>query len=298
MTKIKDIRDRQVEELDKAIEERVKTLQSEDCVHALLKTINAFIDDPYDCGDGIQFDDSGALESFIDLEIDGLEEEDSSVIESLLVTLTEGMGYFEKLDSGEWRLSQCLGEPVIYNESPERDCYAIYNSELDLKVDAVKSEAHGYALIEQAMRKVGVFENIVSTDYYGDPTLLSIPDTIRDLDDKGLQALIDKEENPLEFFIEENREDIKAHLINLVERLKEDLKTSPEDYQESPEDTPSIDIRLAVDLVETLDRDQGWTVWAGSSDYDSYHSEYCSASCVTLETEVGELLEELLEDLY
>ncbi len=90
-------------------------------------------------------------------------------------------------------------------------------------------------------------------------------------------------------FIFSEREKMRNALRYVVSDLQRSIRVSPEDYIEFKGDTPSIAVRLCVDL----DR---WTFRVGLSDFDPYHSEVCSASCVTEDTEVDNLLEQLIED--
>jgi hypothetical protein len=94
-------------------------------------------------------------------------------------------------------MQQGLGEPIIYNEIPERDHWAIYSNGLGLKIDKrdIVDSEHGFMLIEQAMRKHGVFEPIVESDYYGTPTLITTPKHITDMSDDELERAIDIKEN-------------------------------------------------------------------------------------------------------
>ena len=162
----------------------------------LQREINAFLEDPYTTEGHLYLDETGALNTMMEIDIGDLANEEPEVIDEILEVLTDGVGYFEQSQYSqgrrEWSVHQCLGETVIFNESPERNCYAIYSRELSLEVDSVIDSDHGFAIIEQAMRRVGVFENIVSTDYYGSPTLLSNP--LSKLTDKELQTLIDNKE--------------------------------------------------------------------------------------------------------
>ena len=69
-------------------------------------------------------------------------------------------------------ISICLGEAVIFNLKPERNCYAIYSDELGLKVHSVSSHEEGIKIIEEAMNNHGCFSPIVSCDRYGNVSLI------------------------------------------------------------------------------------------------------------------------------
>jgi hypothetical protein len=79
--------------------------------------------------------------------------------------------YFKQCDytqyGNEYTVSLCLGECVHLDVTPARNHYAIYSEELDLKIERVIDEDHAQLLIEQAMRKCGVFPSVayVNSDY-------------------------------------------------------------------------------------------------------------------------------------
>lgn len=106
----------------------------------------------------------------------------------------------------------------------------------------------------------------------------------------------DKPFPSLNTFLAENKNDILEYLTRLVAQLKSDIAACPEVFLEPGTDTPSIDIRLCIDL-DTKYRSQEWIIRTGLSDYDPYHSEYCAASCVTPDTDPSELLEELVTQI-
>jgi hypothetical protein len=97
-------------------------------------------------------------------------------------------------------------------------------------------------------------------------------------------------------FISEERENMLNDLRDIVADLKKSMRISPNEYTEYGCDEPSIDVRLCVDLSERGDS-PSWIIRTGSVDFDSYHSEFCSASCIGLSTEPEELLEELVNGL-
>lgn len=184
----------------KSILEDLKRTKDFKDLESLLST---FESDPYSkelCD--FYIDESGSLNSTIELSLHFLEDFEPEVLDAVIEELEKFCcvylhQYQYSQDRYSYRADICLGEPTIYNESPYRDCYAIYSRELDLKVEKVLSESHGYALIEQAMRKSGVFENIISTDYYGNFCgFLSVPKDIRELSDSALSELIESIESP------------------------------------------------------------------------------------------------------
>jgi hypothetical protein len=93
----------------------------------------------------------------------------------------------------------------------------------------------------------------------------------------------------LDTFIDNNKADIRFHLGTVVSDLKAAIEMCPKDYIELGTDEPSIDVRLIID-PETA----SWNINTGSSDCDQWHSEYCVASCVTLDTTTDDLFTELL----
>lgn len=196
MNQVKECKTKQKEELKTVVESRFEELKNTPDFIRLQEEISSFLEDPYD-SDSLYLDESGLLNSQIDINLGDLGSEEMETIEEILEVLTDGVGYFDQSQYSqgprEWTVHQCLGDPVIYNESPERGHFAIYSRELNLEVDSVIDEEHGFLLIEQAMRRVGVFENIVSTDYYGLPTLLENPFT--KLTDLELNDLIDQKES-------------------------------------------------------------------------------------------------------
>ena len=99
----------------------------------------------------------------------------------------------------------------------------------------------------------------------------------------------------LDTFLDSERTDMLSDLTATVEELKTSMKLDPKLFTEAGCDEPSIDVRLCVDLERGSA--PSWIIRTGSSDYDQYHSEYCSASCIGLDTDPKELLEELMNDL-
>lgn len=89
--------------------------------------------------------------------------------------------------------------------------------------------------------------------------------------------------------IRDNRNGMLRAMRFTVSDLQATLERNPEEYTEPGTDEPAIDIRLCIDPGRYIIR-------TGLSDYDLYHSRICAASCVTLETEAEELLNELIEE--
>lgn len=161
-----------------AIGERVQELMKTRAFQELKAQVEQFESDPYCSGSERQLDEGGALESVMELRLDSFSEEDSEVIEEILRECSESMYFFQSEYSQgrhEWTVCQCLGDPVIVNFSDTRSYYAIHSLELGLKVnyseligkDDSEKLHHAKLIIEQAMRKAGVFPNVVQLDYYG-----------------------------------------------------------------------------------------------------------------------------------
>lgn len=96
-------------------------------------------------------------------------------------------GYFE------WTMEVCLGGIVLFNESPERNCYAIYSEELSLKLKRCDflDEEHGFLLIERAMRERGYFPGVYSSGHCGDLFPCRFPMAISHMTDAQLAAAIE-----------------------------------------------------------------------------------------------------------
>lgn len=156
-----------------AIGERVKELMKTRAFQELKEQIEHFESDPRCKGSMRNIDELGLLESVVELNIEAFSEEDLEVIEAILRECSEFVHFLKYQE--KWLMSVCLGEPVIINFSNKRDCYAVHSSELDLKLnysdligkDDYEKLHHAKLIIEQAMRKAGVFLNVVKLDYYG-----------------------------------------------------------------------------------------------------------------------------------
>jgi hypothetical protein len=99
----------------------------------------------------------------------------------------------------------------------------------------------------------------------------------------------------LEQFIRQEKSFIRAELIAILKHFKPQLLNNPQEFTEFGADEPTIDIRLCVDLESH--GGPNWILRTGSVDFDSYHSEFCSASCIGLDTKPSELLNYLLQEL-
>jgi hypothetical protein len=101
--------------------------------------------------------------------------------------------------------------------------------------------------------------------------------------------------NKIVSFLEANRADMLQDLKEIVRDLKDTMLDNPEEYTDYGCDEPSIDVRLCIDT----DRNDciTWIIRTGSSDYDQYHSDFCAASCIGLDTDVKELLNDLINDI-
>lgn len=119
---------------------------------------------------------------------------DTDLIRAVLNAANESLHYGREAGKN-WYAEICFGEPCIVNASPERDCYAVYSNELKLKIDRIDSELYGLMLVEQAMRKHGIFVDVVSCDRYGTCYRLTIPKNVVEATDSELAAMIDAIEN-------------------------------------------------------------------------------------------------------
>lgn len=99
----------------------------------------------------------------------------------------------------------------------------------------------------------------------------------------------------LEKFLEEQKPFMLKDISQIVQSAKARMEIDPNEYTENGCDEPTIDVRLCIDL-ERGD-EPTWIIRVGLVDYDPYHSDFCSASCIGLNTNVSELLEELINGL-
>ncbi|NDC23450.1 MAG: hypothetical protein EB120_13095 [Proteobacteria bacterium] len=156
-----------------AVSKRLEELKETEDFKTLKDRIKTFEIDPYCNGSDRQLDESGMLESVIELRLDAFSEEESEVIDEILRECSEFVYFSQNQYSQgkhEWRMSQCLGYPIIIQDVERRGDYVIYsheNKSLRFTSDQVKNERHGLLLIEKAMRDAGEFSNIVRVDRYG-----------------------------------------------------------------------------------------------------------------------------------
>lgn len=99
----------------------------------------------------------------------------------------------------------------------------------------------------------------------------------------------------LDQFIKQEHEHMIQHLTRIIKECQENMRIDPAYYTERGSDEPSIDIRLCIDLESH--GGPNWIVRIGLVDYDPYFSEYCSASCIGLDTKPEDLLTELTDSL-
>lgn len=197
---IKLIKSQNTKSIENQCELILKEIKETEEYKETLKLLSNLEEDPYNKDNDFYFDEGSMLNASIELSLEYLEDYEPEVLEYILEDLN-GIGVYLHQDQYaqnryQFRADVCLGQPTIYNESPFDRCYAIHSEELGLEIDKVLSEEHGFALIEQAMRKAGVFDDIVSTDYHGNfSSFLSIPKEISELKDNELIELIDKLEN-------------------------------------------------------------------------------------------------------
>jgi len=88
---------------------------------------------------------------------------------------------------------------------------------------------------------------------------------------------------------------LKSALYWTLRDLQESMNRSPEDYTAPGDDGPSIDVRLCIDSGRRGDG-PSWIIRTGPPDYDPYHSEVCSSASVGPDTDLEDLLEDLIRD--
>lgn len=95
-------------------------------------------------------------------------------------------------------------------------------------------------------------------------------------------------------FITNEKKYMTMVLTTLCKEIGKDIENNIGDYLDQDCQEPSIDVRLCIDIdVKT----PSWIFRTGCSDYDPVHSEYCAASCIGIDENAIELLEELLNQL-
>lgn len=162
--------------LREAIKQEAETLLGHEKVMQLIDEVRLFTDNPYKKGSARQFNEDGLLYSVIEIDnpLSKLDIDESVMIE-LIANITENYPCFILPNKKTITIETCLGDAVTINFSDtSRSCYAVYSSELGLKVnylDLVGSDdseklSHALYLIELAMRKHGYYPYIVKVDYY------------------------------------------------------------------------------------------------------------------------------------
>lgn len=101
--------------------------------------------------------------------------------------------------------------------------------------------------------------------------------------------------NNLDKFIKEEKHHMLRYLNELIPNLKSSIDAQPEEFKESEDDEPSIDIRLCIDLND--DGTGSWIFRTGDSSYDQQHSQYCSTTSIGIDSNAAELLDYLIQDL-
>ena len=159
-----------------ALDIRIEELKQTDEFKELQKQIQDFEENGNP--DNLRIDSDGCLVSSMRIYLDRTlctDEDgnaDSELAEAMLKECSDIL-WFEQDDYSqgyfEWTANVSHGDAIVFNESPERNCYAIYSEAHNLKIDKsdLIDEEHGYLLIEQAMRRDGYFPGIVSTDSCG-----------------------------------------------------------------------------------------------------------------------------------
>ena len=94
----------------------------------------------------------------------------------------------------------------------------------------------------------------------------------------------------LQRFINNHKSNMLKVLVGIVKREKTWINNNLHEYSET--EVPGVDIRLCIDL-----HDSSWIFYTGLADYDQRHSEYCSASCIGLDTNALTLLTELIDQI-
>lgn len=202
MTTLTQARKDAAEMIQSALDRRLEQAKCTEAYRRLVADLEAFAERGND--DTLRIGEGGELVTSISLILpqELCTAEDGTGDNELAELVLESAGadlclYFHQ-DSysrgyDEWTAEQSLGEPVVFNESPERNCYAIHSDELGLKLDrkAFTDEDHGFLLIEQAMRKAGCFPSVVHTDRYGFAFYLTVPAWIANLSDSKLEQALE-----------------------------------------------------------------------------------------------------------
>lgn len=179
-------------------EEILESPEFQEELKELRERLQEFENDPYSSKFSQSVDESGELlESRMDIRLGDLSEEDNETIFEVLTSLNESVTFIQDQHSQgnhEWTAVNCLGEFVWFDPSPDRHCFSIFSKDLGLELKGKIEEEHGLAIIEQAMRKHGVFNSIAKIDRYG--SVSSFIDTgLGNASDSEVAAIIARYEN-------------------------------------------------------------------------------------------------------
>lgn len=179
-------------------EEILESPEFQEELKELRERLQEFENDPYSSKFSQSVDESGELlESRMDIRLGDLSEEDNETIFEVLTALNESLTFIQDQYSQgnhEWTAVNCLGEFVWFDPSPDRHCFSIFSRDLGLELKGKIEEEHGLAIIEQAMRKHGVFNSIAKIDRYG--SVASFIDTgLGNASDSEVAAIIARYEN-------------------------------------------------------------------------------------------------------
>lgn len=145
--------------------------------------IREFGNDSYMAGTTRIFNECGDLVSQLHLNKNYFKDFEEDMQIELKAQLTKDSCVWLLEYGGDHVLETTLGDATTISFSDRRNCYAVHSNELGLKInysdlvgeDDGEKEVHALYLIECAMRKAGVFGNIVTLDYNGN--VVSEPST-------------------------------------------------------------------------------------------------------------------------
>jgi hypothetical protein len=195
---LKEARNQAATLIQSALDKRIEYLKTTDAFKALQTDLQNFEENGNP--DSLWIDGDylySGIRIYLDRELCTDEDgnPDPELAEEILTECSD-VPYYEQDDYSqgyfEWKASQCLGSAVMFNDSPERNCYAIYCSDLDLKLNRkdYTDEEHGFLLIEKAMRDSGYFPSVVSVDHCGLAVYLTTPREIARMSDADLTAAL------------------------------------------------------------------------------------------------------------
>lgn len=84
----------------------------------------------------------------------------------------------------------------------------------------------------------------------------------------------------------------KNELIFVLNSHKEQICRFPKEFQDEEGNVGILDIRLAY-FEDRYGIEDGYQLFVGSSDYDDAHGNVCAANCLTKDSDVEELVEEI-----